>query len=194
LTKRIAFIGPAGCGKSTAAEELSVTLKKKHINVELISEWVRADIHLNGPMESTWEQYRTRSYQKELEDAVPDNVDFIVTDSGVLTPYFYACLYADNTNSRQRLVLQDMYRYLLDDIYLRRYDHVFYLPTTETYKVNKNILGDGTRYQSQSEIDTLEMHMNLVFTRLHNLDNIHTLTCPLNKRVGEVLKTIGIDK
>lgn len=28
LTKQIAFIGPAGCGKSTGDEELSATLKK----------------------------------------------------------------------------------------------------------------------------------------------------------------------
>ena len=83
-----------------------------------------------------------------------------------------------------------MYKYLLDDIYLKRYDYVFYLPTKHTYEANSDILSDGTRYQSEDEINSLETHMGLVFTKLHSLDNIHTLDCPLEYRAEEALKII----
>lgn len=190
MTKRIALIGAAGSGKSTLAAEIFVELKKMGKNVELISEWVRSDIHLHGPLQSIWEQFRTKYHQEELENAVPENVEYIITDSGTLTPYFYACLYAENTDSRQRLVLQDMHKMLLDDLYLRRYDYVFWLPVTETYKAKPDMLQDGTRFQTEYEIETLDMHMQLVFARLHKLDNVHILDSSLDQRPKEVLKII----
>ena len=189
---RIVFIGAPGCGKSTLATELFVNLKKKNINCELITEWVRTDIHLHGPISTIFEQYRTRMKQMEIEDAVPNNVDYIITDSGTLTPYFYAELYCDHTVERQRLVLQDMYKYFLDDLFLKRYDHIFYLPATHAYNSNKNILNDGTRFQTQNQVDILDMHMSLMFEKLHKLTNVHTLNCDLDERVEKVLKYIQI--
>jgi hypothetical protein len=49
---------------------------------------------------------------------------------------------------------------------------------------------DGTRFQSQEEIDTLDMHMSLFFTRLHKLSNIYTLDCPLENRASIVMEKI----
>lgn len=193
MTNKIAFIGAAGSGKSTLASEVFVTLKKKNVNVEMISEWIRTDIHRNGPLQSIWEQYRTRTYQQEVEDSVPNNVDLVITDSGTLTPYFYSCLYAENTDPRQRLVMQDMYKYFLDDLYLKRYKHIFYLPTRYSYEINPNILNDGTRYQTKTEIGILEKHMGLMFTDLHNLDNIHTMDMPLDERFEKVMEIIEKD-
>jgi nicotinamide riboside kinase len=190
MTKRICFIGNAGSGKSTLTADVFVALKKEHKNAELVPEFIRSDIQKNGPMRSTWEQYRTRSKQKELEDNIPSSVDYMLTDSGILTPYFYACLYSDKSDPRSRLVLNDMHEYLLADIYNRRYDHVFYLPMTETYAKNPNILKDGTRYQSEEEILALESHFSLVFTKHHKLNNIHILDCPLVERLTTVLETI----
>jgi hypothetical protein len=188
--KKICFIGNAGSGKTTLASDVYVHLKKQSVVAEIVPEFIRSDIQLNGPMTSIWEQYRTRSKQKEMEDATPSNVEFMITDSGILTPYFYACLYASNTDARQRLVLQDMYKYFLDDLYLKRYSHIFYLPMAETYARNPDILNDGTRYQTKEEIETLEVHMNLVFTKLHTVDNIYTLSCDLDERTDAVLAII----
>lgn len=188
--QRICFIGNAGSGKSTLTADVFVALKKQHQNAELVPEFIRADIQKNGPMRSIWEQYRTRSKQKELEDCIPENVGFMLTDSGILTPYFYACLYADKSDARSRIVLTDMHEYLLQDIYNRRYSHVFYLPMAETYAKNPMILDDGTRYQSREEIEALETHFSLVFTKHHKLDNIHVLDCPLDDRVNAVLDII----
>lgn len=190
--KKICIIGNAGSGKSTLAGKLFSALKPSGANVELVPEFIRGDIQINGPMQSIWEQYRTRFNQQEIEDAIPKNVDYAIIDSGTLTPYFYASLYSNGENERERLVLQDMYRFLSNDLYKRRYDHVFFLPRAQTYALNPNILGDGTRYQSADEIDILETHMELMFGRLCRLDNVHVLDCALDERVDQVLKIIEV--
>ncbi len=186
---RIAFIGTAGSGKSTLAAQVFAALKVAGRKAEHIHEFVRNDIHAHGPMTSVWEQYRTRQYQKELEDAVPDIADYVICDSGTLTPYFYAVLYANPAEPRERLVLQDMYKYLLDDLFLKRYDLIFYVPL-----IGAADLHDGTRYQSDNEIETLDQHMKLTFTKLHRLDNIHHVQQGFDLRLEEVMwRILGVD-
>ena len=142
-------------------------------------------------MESIWEQYRTLHHQRTLEDAVPDTVDWVITDSGCLTPYFYSCLYASKANERERLVLADMFKFLIDDLFQKRYDYVFFLPGKEIYDNAKNkITDDGTRYQSNEELNILDDHMKLVFTRMFNVDNVINLDCPLVDRADTVMKIL----
>jgi len=190
VTKKIAFIGSAGSGKSTLAADVFVELKKKGHKVELVTEWIRQDIQVNGPMTTIWEQYRTLHHQRSIEDAVPKEADWMITDSGVLTPYFYSCLYTNKANERERLVLADMFKFLIDDLYQKRYHHVFFLPGKYTYSTNKNIAKDGTRYQSDEELQILDDHMRLVFTRMFKVDNIIELDVPMTKRTKEVLKVL----
>lgn len=182
---RIVFIGAPGAGKSTLATQVFCELKINGYKAEHVHEWIRNDIALSGHMTSIWEQYRTRQYQKELEDAVPDAADYIICDSGTLTPYFYSVLYADATEPRQRLVLQDMYTYLLNDIYLNRYDMIFYVPLIAAAD-----LKDGTRYQSDDEVEVIDAHMKLIFTKLHVNNHIHTVTSGFNGRLKEVMDKI----
>lgn len=190
MAKKIAFIGAAGSGKSTIAADVFTKLKKKGRNVELITEWIRYDIQSNGPMQSIWEQYRTLIHQRQLEDSVPDSVDLVITDSGVLTPYFYSCLYTSTADERQRLVLADMFKFLIDDLYQKRYEHVFFLPGEITYQQNTEITEDGTRYQSDDELKILDEHMTLVFTKMFKVDNVTVLDGPIENRTQEALKII----
>jgi nicotinamide riboside kinase len=172
---RVVFIGVPGSGKSTLAARVFAELKGKGANAELVDEVVRRDVQKNGPLKSIWEQYRTRQNQIETEDAVPDAVDVTVVDSGTLTPYFFACLYANHSDARQRLVLQDLYRYLLDDLYLKRYDLVFYLP-------GAGLIEDGTRFQTPDEIALLDQHMRLFVMHFHRVGNCHEIGGPFEKR------------
>lgn len=194
MTKRVVFIGSAGSGKSTIVTDLITCLKKKGINAEHVPEMIRYDIQQNGPMESIWEQYRALNNQQEYEDCIPDNVEYSVIDSGCLTPYFYACLYTSTATERERLVLSDMYRYLIDIIYKRRYDYIFFLPArlTKSETGIDKLTNDGTRYQSEEELDILDQHMTLIFTKIFKADNIYTLDCPLDDRIDKVLDIIGI--
>jgi len=186
---RVAIIGAPSCGKSALAADIYTQLKQSGHNVELVHEWIRFDIMTRGSMTSIWEQYRTRQYQKELEDAVPSNVDYVIVDGGLLLPYFFAVLYADPNEPRQRVVLQDMYRYLLDDLYLQRYDKVFYLPLLAGRQRE-----DGTRYQTEAEIALLDEHIRLMFTKLHRLPFVSTVNGGFDQRLDEVMwKILGAD-
>jgi nicotinamide riboside kinase len=182
---KIVFIGAPGSGKSTLATSVFTALKIAGHSTELVHEWIRYEIQSSGPMTSIWEQYRTRQYQKDLEDAVPPTVKYVVCDSGTISAYFYAVLYSDPNEPRQRLVLQDMYKYLLDDLYLRRYDMIFYLPAV----VNPDT-DDGTRYQTEAEITALDQHMHLFFTTIHRLPEIYCVSSDLKGRLQEVVETI----
>jgi nicotinamide riboside kinase len=192
MSKKISFIGPAGCGKSTLSSDVYVQIKKKGFNAELVNEAVRFDIHQNGPATSIWEQYRIWNNQRVIEDAVPIKVDFVITDSGCLTPYFYACLYTKTANERERLVLADMFKFFIDDLYKKRYDHIFFLPgklTKEQTGVD-TLINDGTRFQSAEELDILDHYMTLVFTKMFHVDNIHILNVPLDERTDAVLDIV----
>jgi nicotinamide riboside kinase len=185
MSRKIAFVGPPGSGKSTLAADVYTFLKQRHQNVEIVPEWIRYDIQAHGAMESIWEQYRTRQNQKDLEDAVPDTVDTVICDSATLTPYFYACLYCKHAEPRQRLVMQDMYRYLLDDLYGRRYDLVFYLPSVPGTDIE-----DGTRYQTAEEVRILERHMELAFCDVFRVGNVHRIDGPFAERLTKVVSII----
>jgi nicotinamide riboside kinase len=184
--KRIVFVGAPCSGKSVLATAVFTALKQAGRKAEHVDEFIRRDIQVNGPMMSIWEQYRTRQFQKELEDAVPET-DYLICDSGTLSPYFYACLYADPNDARQRLVLQDMHKYLLDDLFLQRYDMVFYLPLLRTWHLN-----DGTRYQSEMEVREVDEHMRMVFTKVHHLNNVYSIDAGFDQRLDDVMwKILG---
>lgn len=186
MTRRIAFIGACGSGKSTLAAKVFTSLKECRVNVELVDEFIRRDIQLYGPMKSIWEQFRTRQSQQELEDAVPAVVHTVIVDSETLTPYFYACLYADHVDARQRLVLQDMHRYLLNDLYMKRYDLIFYLTPIPGADLN-----DGTRFQSDDEVSILDQHMDLVFNKLFRIGNAHRIDGEVSLRLDKVMSIIN---
>jgi hypothetical protein len=186
--KKIVFVGAAGCGKSTLTASVFVELKKRGYNTELVDEWIRREIQMNG-VPNIWEQYRVYHTQKSIEDSLPSNVEFAIIDAGVLSPYFYS-FRSDLFDERVRHLLNDMYRYFINDLYLKRYDYIFYLPVSHTYDKHQDLLRDGTRFQTREDIDVLDTHMRLHFTKLHKLDNIYTLDCELEKRTDTVLKII----
>ena len=183
--QKIVFVGAPGSGKSTLAAQIFTALKIRGHNTELVDEFIRRDLQMHGAMTSIWEQYRTRCRQEEIEDAVPEMVEYLVADSGTISPYFYAVHYADPTDKRQRLVLQDMHRYLIDDLYLRRYDHIFYLPVFWTEDKQ-----DGTRFQTDDEIKTLDEHMKMIFTKLFRSCSVHHVDVPYADRFDEVMRII----
>ena len=188
MKKMIAFVGAPASGKSTLASMVYNDMKLSGVNVELVPEFIRYDIHAHGPMKSIWEQYRTRQHQRDIEDAIPQSAEYAVIDSSTLLPFFYACLYADQADARQRLVLHDMYRYMLDDLYLKRYHAVFYLPVIDLPSLN---FEDGVRFQDADEIATLDTHMNLAFTKLYRPGNIFQIDGPYGDRLGKVNEILG---
>jgi AAA domain len=188
-TTRIVFIGAPGCGKSTLAADVFVAFKKLGKNVELVMEWIRRDIMKNGSMTNVFEQYRTLMNNRHEEEHFPEQVEYIVQDGGTLLGYFYAAVYSTKIDQRERLVIQDMYEALLNDLYSRKYDHIYFLPRTAVQAIGANIK-DGTRFQTDHQIEVLENYMRLIFTEIHRMDNIKVLECPLGERVETIMSDI----
>ena len=52
------------------------------------------------------------------------------------------------------------------------------------------ITKDGTRYQSEEELNILDQHMSLVFTKMFKIDNIIDLDCAVEDRCSKALEII----
>jgi nicotinic acid mononucleotide adenylyltransferase len=84
-----------------------------------------------------------------------------------------------------------MYNRLVTDIFTNRYTHIFYLPTTETYKRNSNILSDGTRFQTLEQANKLDQNMRSTFCEMIKNDSVYTVDVPLEERSQFVLDKLG---
>lgn len=189
MTKRVVFIGGPGCGKSTLTADVFVAFKKIGKVTEFVPEWIRREIMREGVMTSVWEQYRTMNNHRREELHFPDTVEYLILDGGTLTPYFYTAVYSKKDDRKERLVVQDMYEQLLDDLYSRKYDHIYFLPRIFTDQAGVSFQ-DGTRFQTDEELDTLEQYMSLIFTKIHRMDNIKVLNCPLDDRVDTIVQDV----
>jgi len=191
--KRIALIGAPGSGKTTLTTELFTQFKILGKNVYLVPEYARDHIDKYGPPTNVLEQYKLFLEQTERENLVPQNVEYAFHDTMRSLGYFYVYMYLEATEKRHLQVVQDMYKFLLEDIYLKRYDHIFYLPLEQTINKNPNILNDGTRYQTKQEQNILDEHMNLVFNTMNKMNNIITINAKLEERC-KIITNILLDK
>ena len=92
-SRRICLFGGPGCGKSTTAAWLFAQLKLKHIEVELVQEYVKT-LAFEGRKPESWDQLWLLSKQMRREDVMLRNgVDVIVTDSPLLLSTCYAMKY-----------------------------------------------------------------------------------------------------
>lgn len=189
MTQKIVFIGGPGCGKSTLTADVFVAFKKLGKVTEFVPEWIRREIMREGVMTSVWEQYRTLNNHRREEQHFPDSVEYLILDGGTLTPYFYAALYSQKQDRKERLVVQDMYESLLDDLYSRKYDRIYFLPRIHTDSAGVSFQ-DGVRFQTDDDLAVLESYMTLMFTKIHKMDNIKVLDCPLDQRVSNVIQDV----
>lgn len=190
-TTRIVFIGPPGCGKSTLAAELFVALKKMGWNTELIPEWCRRDIMKNGTMKDVLEQYRYMFHNHIEENHFPVCVNYIVQDGGRLTGYFYAAVYSTGNDQREKLVLQDLYKDMLDMLYDGHYDRIYFLPRAPVIEAG-GIFKDGTRTQTLEQTEALESFMRTILTDIHKTDAVRIVSGPLDERLDLILDDLGL--
>jgi predicted ATPase len=190
-TTRIVFIGAPGCGKSTVSAELFVALKRMGKNTELVPEWCRRDIMKNGGMEHVLEQYRYMVHNLTEENHFPDNVEYIVQDGGRITGYFYAAYYSKGIDKREKLVIQDLYKDLLDMLYDGYFDRIYFLPRAPVIEAG-GIFNDGTRYQTADQADALESYMRTILTDIHKMDSVRVVNGPLDQRVELILNDLGL--
>lgn len=91
--RRICLFGGPGCGKSTTAAWLFAQLKLRHVEVELVQEYVKT-LAFEGRKPESWDQLWLLSKQMRREDVMLRNgVDVVVTDSPLLLSTCYAMKY-----------------------------------------------------------------------------------------------------
>lgn len=98
------YAGP-GCGKTTAALELTAALKKSGYNVEYVSEYAK-ELVLEGKTDELKNQQLVTDEQYHRLDRLRNAVDIVVTDSPVLLGLIYG---KDSLNDEYKAKIRQYY-------------------------------------------------------------------------------------
>ena len=159
---RIALLGGPSAGKSTLAARLFSDLKEIGKNAELVQEYAREHINRRGVITNVLSQYMIYERQRDREDILPEQVEYLVTDSPTILSYIYAVHYADLTNVDNQELIIDMYDKMFRDGGVNRYKYIYFLEPTRPYKL------DGTRSQTESEARHIGENIKK-FLELHHI-------------------------
>lgn len=112
MIRRINLFAGAAAGKSTCAAKLFADLKVKHINVELVQEYIKTWAY-ERKMPTGFDQVYIFGKQLRKEEVVLKNgVDTIITDSPVFLGTCYADLYGAPGCTALREIVQ-----VFDEVY-----------------------------------------------------------------------------
>jgi len=93
MVRRINIFGGCGVGKSTLASQIYCNLKRKEINCELVTEYVKKWAYENKKPQGFDQLYVFAKQIHAEELYLKNNVDVIVTDCPVLLSYVYSKAY-----------------------------------------------------------------------------------------------------
>jgi len=157
---KIALMGSPSTGKSTLAAGVFTALKNIGENGELIQEYIREYIYKHGVPSSVLFQAIIFDKQFRRELAIPEDLDFFVTDSPITLCYLYGLHYSNPKDLDEREMIAHLYNNTLEDLY--RYDMVYVL------EHNFEPVDDGVRYQRREEIDHIQ-NMITHFLKTHKI-------------------------
>ena len=139
--KKIGICGGPSTGKTTLARALANELNLKGNNAEYITEYARYHINMckkNGVFDrEPLHQAIILHNQLKIEDSVPDEVDYMITDSAIVMFPVYGWMLSDPNNYNHRQFFLQLYEEIISKY--TRYDKIFYIPQNIPYKA------DGTR-------------------------------------------------
>jgi len=181
---RIALIGGPGTGKSTLAARLYSELKELGKNTELVQEYAREHLNRHGITTDVLNQYMFYERQRDKEDIIPEQVEYIITDSPTILSYIYALLYANIKNVNHQELLIDMYSKIIRDG-LNRYSHIYYLAPTREYKL------DGTRTQTEKESNSIGNNIQK-FLDMHKIKYKTLNMSATHDRTVQIIKDLKI--
>ena len=163
---RIAIAGGPGSGKTSLARQLTTQLYNvEKRNAQYVPEFARDYINACRDRQdgkyhaSLADQWLIYFKQAERESTIPDNVEFVITDSPIFLPIVFALSLVDYQNYQHRQNFLHMY----DDwmSYQKWYDLIIVL------RREKPFLKDGTRGESAEEADNIGERIEAFLTLNH---------------------------
>ena len=122
MTKYINIFGGPGVGKSTTAAAIFVEMKKRAMNVELVTEVAKDFVWEDRATTLTIQPYITIKQFRNLV-RLKGKVDYVITDAPILMGCVYADKYAPNLPASYKQFIVDLHKQELDpsvNIVLRR--------------------------------------------------------------------------
>lgn len=182
---RIAIAGSPGSGKSTLARQLVNQLDTQDSNAQLITEFARDHINKScseqkGKFKLTLaDQFLIFNNQIEREDIIPNEVEFMVTDSPCFLPIIFACNICDKSSYQERTIFFNIYNSFFKRPF---YDLIIFLERESLLKK------DGTRFESAQEADRIGQQIKS-FLNLHNI-NYHEVRGSREERIKKSISLI----
>lgn len=118
--KVINFFGGPGIGKSTIAADFFTFLKKKHFEVELVTEYAKDLVYEDRHNILQDQLYILAKQNRRLLRLVPKNIEFAVTDSPIIMALIYYRLYGGNSSNLENMVEEVFKSYDNINFYLER--------------------------------------------------------------------------
>ena len=176
-TTIINFYSGPGTGKSTSAAYVYYLLKSKHINSELVREYVKS-FAWEGRKIGTYDQLYFLGKQSRYESMLYGKVDYIVTDSPVMLGGFYAKRYCPEAISKGIVAAsQAFYNQAEQDGH--KHIHVF-LNRSKQYN-------PSGRYQNEEEAKNLDKEIHAYLNEMGvSFINCETDESSLKKLLDEV--------
>lgn len=138
-TKKCAFLGGPGIGKTTLIKQLDVDYSMAGYISSICLDFARTYVIRYGPPTSIFEQFMLYEGQKQLEDEL-SHCDIIFCDNATILSYVYGLTICDFKNPQQVYALMKLYEWAMKDIL--NYD-IFYIP--REFPLHP----DGVIYQNQ---------------------------------------------
>lgn len=171
---RIGFVGVPGTGKTSTARGVASSCRgiENLKNIELVNEYARRYINKYGSIENLWEQVRIFEKQLEWEESIPNKIDLMITDSPLHMGFIY-CSELMTNNSKDILLMNDIFKRMNKINNPPRYDIIFYLPPV------LKAVDDGTRRKEHFNDEWRERNDNfikVVFGNIFKPQRFITLT------------------
>ena len=173
------MLGGSGIGKSTIAAGLYYNMKLKHMNVELVREYVKI-LAWQGALITQFDQINIFGEQCKLEHTLYGKVNYIVTDSPIILAPIYEYFY-NNDSFMEEAALKFMAK-----AKERGVKHMnFLLERGKQYDANG-------RYQTEEEAKTVDS-MTRNFLDKYGI-TYKTITGPEEERVARILEIVLNEK
>jgi len=186
----IGFCGGPCSGKTTCSRALTNALCLAGKNADYVQEYARFHIakckqYPTNNSRNLLHQYNVLENQLEWEDAIPQSVEYVVSDSPVIMGMIYTYNLTDFTDYNQVTFYYRHYQRILE--MKDRYGYLFYIPPGDI-----EFRGDGLRAQNEERARKIGEQMK-AFLVFHNIPH-HIITGTPEERVAKCMKILGVEK